>query len=525
MSYSYKSIIDGGADSELIYYNANIINNQQRDPDTQSEPAPIRFNETRDAPIIHDASLYNYSIIRFSMNGPNKNLPLFIPLIQTNGFAYSFQNVPNLTVYYVSIPYQRSWTYTNVSGVAQTKTFTIAPQSSPIIYRPEIQNTQIAPIPLVPPTGIIKQDLSSRYYWVYTYKHFVDLINETFQAAMLLTYTSFQSAWNADTSIDQAVSPFPYPTFASFLLDHDLPSIKYNEETKLFQIFGDTRAFNVANQIDGTIDPLTGVPVGTNIPVPAFVAPVVPTPPFAAQPASAPYLRLFFNSNLYQLLTNFSNTYFSATTNSRLIFPLSTTPVQIPTTVITTNPVLYTYEILFQNQNYTNLLNNNPSLQGFQNVPPPAYNPYFLIPTQKQRLYWAIKQDYNSTNSLWSPVQSIVFTSTLIPVKKEYTGKPIELGNNNIYGTASSASAFEPIITDFIVDQQVEKAEGWRDFTLYEPSAEYKMNSLTASHDEIRNIDIQVFWKYRLTGDLIPLTIPNGSDVVIKMLFRKKDWQ
>jgi hypothetical protein len=525
MSYSYKSIIDGGADSELIYYNANIINNQQRDPDTQTEPPAIRFNETRDAPIVHDASLYNYSIIRFSMNGPNKNLPLFIPLIQTNGFAYSFQNLPNLTVYYVSIPYQRGWTFTNTSGAAQTKTFTIAPQSSAVIYRPEIQNTTIAPIPLVPPTGIIRQDLSTRYYWVYTYKHWCDLINETFQTAMALTYTSFQAAWLADTDINLTASPFPYSTFASFLLDHDIPSIKYVEETKLFEIYGDTRAFNVATQITGAVDPLTSVPVGTNIPVPAFVASAIPTPPFAAQPSTAPYLRLFFNSNLYQLLTNFSNTYFNATVGSRLIFPLSATPVQIPTTTITTNPVLYTYEILFQNQNYTNLLNNNPSLQGSTTVPPPAYNPYFLIPTQKQRLYWIAKQDYNSTNSLWSPVQSIVFTSTLIPVKKEYTGKPIELGSNNISGTANSASAFEPIITDFIVDQQVEKAEGWRDFTLYEPTAEYKMNSLTASHDEIRNIDIQVFWKYRLTGELIPLTIPNCSDVAIKMLFRKRDWQ
>ena len=170
-------------------------------------------------------------------------------------------------------------------------------------------------------------------------------------------------------------------------------------------------------------------------------------------------------------------------------------------------------------------MNNNPTLQGSQAVPPPAYNPYFLIPTQKQRTYWITRQDYNSTNSLWSPVSAIVFTSTLIPVKKEYTGKPLVLGDNNVSLTINSASAFEPIITDFVIDQQYEKAEGWRDFTLYEPTAEYKMNSLTASHDEIRNIDIQVFWKYRLTGELIPLTMTNGSDVSIKMLFRKMDWK
>lgn len=48
---------------------------------------------------------------------------------------------------------------------------------------------------------------------------------------------------------------------------------------------------------------------------------------------------------------------------------------------------------------------------------------------------------------------------------------------------------------------------------------------MTASHDEIRNIDIQVFWKYRLTGELIPLSMFNASDVNIKMLFRKLDYK
>jgi hypothetical protein len=144
---------------------------------------------------------------------------------------------------------------------------------------------------------------------------------------------------------------------------------------------------------------------------------------------------------------------------------------------------------------------------------------------QKQNLYWIVKQDYNSTNSLWSPIQSIVFTSALIPVKSEYTAKPIKLGENNVTGSSSSASAFEPLICDFVVDQQQEKAEGWRDFTLYEPTAEYKLSSFQASHDEIRNIDVQVFWKYRLTGELIPLSMFNCSDVSIKMMFRKIDYR
>jgi hypothetical protein len=526
MSYSYRSIIDGGADSEIIYYNANIINVQQNNAENAADAPPVRFNESRDAPIIKDASRYNFSIIRFAMNGPNKTLPLFIPLIQTNGFGFPITTDPNRTIYYLNIAYQRNWTFTNTSGAAQTKTFTIAPESVPIIYRPEIQNQLIAPTPIAPVTGFDRQNIANKYYWVYTYKHWATLVNETFLSAMDLAWSSFQATWLADPDIDLAASPFPYTTFASFLLDHDVPFIKYDENTRLFDIYGDTRAFNVASQLAGINDPITGLPLGTNVPLPAFVPPAIPAPPFAAQPATSPYLRLFFNANLYGLFTNFNTTLFNAITNDTLTFPLTgSTPIRVPTNLTAVTPTCYTYEILFSNQNYTNILNNNPTLQGNSAVPPPAYNPYFLIPPQKQRTYWIARQDYNSTGSQWSPCQSIVFTSTLLPIKKEYTGKPIVLGTNNVSASQGSQSAFEPIIADFVIDQQYEKAEGWRDFTLYEPTAEYKMISLTASHDEIRNIDIQVFWKYRLTGELIPLTMANSSDVSIKMLFRKSDWK
>jgi hypothetical protein len=152
-----------------------------------------------------------------------------------------------------------------------------------------------------------------------------------------------------------------------------------------------------------------------------------------------------------------------------------------------------------------------------------VYNPLFWLPTAKQNLYWIARQDYYSTDSLWSPVASIVFTSTLLPLKKEYSAAPVVLGTSNAAGSTGSPSAFDPIITDFIVDQKA-GAEGWRNFTLYEPTAEYRMVSMTASHEEIRNIDIQVFWKYRLTGELIPLTMFNCSDVSLKMMFRKTNY-
>ncbi|MFZ4600674.1 MAG: hypothetical protein ACOYNN_18685, partial [Terrimicrobiaceae bacterium] len=71
---------------DYVYYNADIINNTTDDLPASGLAPPdpqIRFNETRDTALLKDASQYHFSIIRFTMNGANRDLPLFIPNIQT----------------------------------------------------------------------------------------------------------------------------------------------------------------------------------------------------------------------------------------------------------------------------------------------------------------------------------------------------------------------------------------------------------------------------------------------------------
>jgi len=522
MSYSFKSIIDGGSDTDLIYYNAQLISTQTSDLQNSGQANPIRFNETRDSAIVKDASQYYFSIVRFSMNGPGKNLPLFIPLIQTNGYSSPIQNDPNLTIYYVSLAYQRRWNYTDVAGAAQTAVITVTPSSNPIRYISETQNAGVAPVPSVPATGIIKQDISTRYYWVYSYKHWTTLVNNALVSAMFDMWNEFNIKWAAIPNKDPAQTT-PYPLFNDFLLAHDVPFVMFDESTGLFEIYGDTRAFNVSGQI-----PLvSSFPQsnGTQPAIPAFVAaPYVALAP--PSPASDVYIRLFFNDNLFGLMNNFNNTYLGATNTSSILFPLTAGPIQlVPAGGLSISPMLYTNEILFTNQQFQNILNNNPGLQNVAAAPPPTYNPYFLIPVEKQNLYWKAVQDYPSTGSLWSPVSAIVFTSNLLPLKKEYSAVPIALGQTNTQGTTNSPAAFDPIISDFILDENLVKAQGWRDFVLYEPTAEFRMVSMNASHEEIRNIDIQVFWRYRLTGELIPLSMFNCSDVSMKMMFRKIDYR
>ena len=60
-------------DPDIVYYNASIVNNNTDDtPTTNTLIDPqIKFNETRDTAIVKDASKYQFSIIRFVLNGAN----------------------------------------------------------------------------------------------------------------------------------------------------------------------------------------------------------------------------------------------------------------------------------------------------------------------------------------------------------------------------------------------------------------------------------------------------------------------
>lgn len=467
---------------DYVYFNADIINNRTDDATfalTPSPDPPIRFNETRDAPLVKNADDYHFSIIRFTMNGANRDLPLFIPNIQTG------QTNVNLTTYAATISYQATWT-TNLGNI----TFNVAPAATRLIYQPETINTVLAPTPAAP---TVKQDLSTRYYWVYTYQHMVDLVNQTFINAHQALYTAFQAAWAGTAGL---TDPFPFATFAAFQDSIQSPRLVYlGESSQLFQIYGDSAGFGQ--------------------PLEPFVA--IPYAPGTAVLTSRPQYRLFFNTNLYGLFANFQNLYWNSTTITSYTVPGQTPAYTLPAFPAPV-PVGYTNEILFPNKNFQNVADYR--IAPYAGVPPLGY-----VPTSQQKVWWVAQQDYKSVDSLWSPISSIVFTSTLLPLKTEATGQPILLGTSNTGdSTAAVQNAFLPIITDIALDQALGGADDYRQFIYYAPAAEYRMADFGTSKQEIRNIDIQVFWKNRLDNNLYPVTMFNLSSVSIKVMFRRRDY-
>lgn len=604
--------VAGTTGADYIYYNADIINNETNDRAGGKNviDPQIRFNETRDAPLIKDASQYYFSIVRFSMNGAGKDLPLFIPVIQT-GTGNSTLQIPdaavNLTTYSAAISLQQTWNIPVGAGVA-SKTFNIAPQSRFVIYEPETKNPEVAPQPrsmanpgyrgiynvssiyrvgdvvatgfataplpaigvgpfyqtvqppqwnandsyrkgtavsynglvfsaiaTIPPgspppvvgvnwvLGIVgvptsntqvwasiagdqgnNQDLSTRYYWVYTYQHWLDLVNKTILDPAQLSsapgaastciyqdlYNEFELAWYAAGA---NAGSFPYATLQAFVDVVNAPQIVYSPDTKRFTIYADSDGFG--SRIT------TFTPAGAGV----------------VGPTTSPYMRLFFNTNMFGLFSNFNNTYWN--TVDPTIGPFAGLPIWVDAAANgagTLTPIGYTNEILFKNKFWTNVVDYRlPPQSG---VPPLGY-----VPTAQQKPYWTTEQDYYSVDSLWSPISSIVFTSTLLPIRSEFTGQPVSLGSGNIGNSSATVqSAFQPIITDITLDQ-AGGASDYRGFISYVPTAEYRLSDFTGSKQDVRNIDVQVSWKNRLDNLLYPINMFNCSNVSFKMMFRHKD--
>jgi hypothetical protein len=134
-----------------------------------------------------------------------------------------------------------------------------------------------------------------------------------------------------------------------------------------------------------------------------------------------------------------------------------------------------------------------------------------LISGNKQLIQ--LTQEF-STENILTPVSSIVFTTSSIPIVPNQMSGPLVYSNNQIVNTSSNNNNFALVITDMTVDGNYQGS------VLYNPSGEYRRIDLTGN-SPLTNIDIQVFWKNR-QGQLVPFYLWSGCSCSIKLLFEKK---
>ena len=168
--------------------------------------------------------------------------------------------------------------------------------------------------------------------------------------------------------------------------------------------------------------------------------------------------------------------------------------------------------------NFPGILTNNSNGRTFQVSVGSAGSGAFPTSTN----VGSFRQDFPSTNDVWTPIDSFCFTTTFIPLNPESSSAPIQVNDSNIGQNLATGQAFANIIHDFCPDQ-TKGAQNGISQLLYEPTGEYRISSMTAKQP-VQAVDITMWWRFRLTGQLIPLFMPSLASVSMKIMFRRKTW-
>ena len=142
------------------------------------------------------------------------------------------------------------------------------------------------------------------------------------------------------------------------------------------------------------------------------------------------------------------------------------------------------------------------------------------------RLWIQTVQEYDSS-SLFCPVQSIVFKTTMIPVSNTLSS-PQQILNLNSYNSGNSFlnsgnnTMTDNILTDFQVN--MDNISSYAGTLQYGPVGEYRLIDLIGSgQTQFNEINISVFWKDEV-GGLHQFFLDAGCNFNIKIMFRKKSF-
>ena len=134
----------------------------------------------------------------------------------------------------------------------------------------------------------------------------------------------------------------------------------------------------------------------------------------------------------------------------------------------------------------------------------------------KECVNMVIKSDINKFNLTMSAVDALVITTTNIPIQKEYNTKIMTTETNNLGNNTNKGTFLNILYT-------LNLPNGTKDSVITLPMIpEHKKNYMMTLNTELKVIDLQFWWKNRLTNELTPLVMPQNSSILFKLRFRKE---
>ncbi len=386
MSFNpYQHKTTSGAD--IVYYDLVVANYKSEELDDNLQH--LKFYETRQTPIIENASDYFMSIVKFQLD--TFSLPVYYALIEPD------QGDPTKMIY--------SFTTEYVYGTGAS----IYSQQRFCTWDPADMTKATPKAPNQTSNGFQEH---SEYYYCYSYHHMVKILNDTLALCM-----------------GDLFSQYPVVKFLS------PPFFAWNASNNTISLYGNSEVYNSENTTD--------------------------------------VVNIYCNTSTYSLLNG---------------MPVHKKGIS--------NSLGRHYRFILDSNNGANLIVGNQEAYGTTDT---------LI---------KIDQEWSSIQ-LWTPVSSIVFTTSTLPITPNQVSAPMLIKNGEIVQLSSLANQSFNIITDMSTNEQ-----SYKPSLLYIPSAEYRLINLY-NETPINQIDLQVYWRDKF-GNLHPFKFPSGSSCSVKIAFIKK---
>ena len=453
------------SDPYNLYYDINVVTDY--DPTLTGDTAPaLTFTETRQNPIINYPEDYLLSVVRFTLDSPT--LPIWSPDVLL-GVG---QNDPNKLIQSFSMK------VVDYAIPAAPVTYSVATPSNWEF----IPDDLTLPVPVAP---FRFQNLQDPYYYIYEFSRALAIMNNALKATFnamnaVLTTAGRPVIGNGDVQ--------PATIYQNYC-----PQMTYDPVAELFTM--NLPRCPPAQSLQST--PFTYDTYDQNLPLVNNLVPV-PVPP---QVFTGRVIEVYMNTAAWTLLNSLPTTFNG---NDALNLARGTE-----------------YKIVSYNNQYQNTTGG--SRPTFPLVPfgatggPPAVLPQ-AIPQIR------VPQE-NSTTILWSPVQSIVFSTSLLPVQNSLLSKPVifNFWNGLIsksVGGNSNNNVTAPVLTDFELQGATGTSSQVR--ITYTPTAEYRMLDLRGT-TPVNAVEVSVFWKDKFSN-LHRFQLAAGCVASIKILFRRKDF-
>jgi hypothetical protein len=154
--------------------------------------------------------------------------------------------------------------------------------------------------------------------------------------------------------------------------------------------------------------------------------------------------------------------------------------------------------------------------------PSSVYLPYFRVGGNQPYIY-TFPQDYRSVGNMWNPVDTLVLTTSEIPVANCQVSRPNVLTDGPQVNNIEPSGNVENILCEFSIWPTDNMGQQLRSQILYAPTGDAVDYVEMQSSTLFNNVDWVLYMRMKATQTLRAVSISDSGSVNIRFKFVRKE--